>query len=155
MSCVGGFVSRLFKGFPREFKLCVIDVSRVLSKSSLIFQNQLFRWNRESKPVNLNTMNRIIRTILFLSNSRLRPRPRVWLYFHYGTRTRTIRTPPKFLGWDGTRGLKFGKQTYKGKGKKKNQLLKKLPPKNCSSPKIFGPQKKFWSPPLCEKILQK
>ena len=30
---------------------------------------------------------------------------------------------PKFLGWDGTRGLKFVKQTYYGKGKKKNQLL--------------------------------
>ena len=30
------------------------------------------------------------------------------------TRTRTIRTrtPPKSLGWDGSRGLKFGKQTY-------------------------------------------
>ena len=48
-----------------------------------------------------------------LSNSRLRPRPRVWLYFRYGTiRTIRTRTPPKFLGWDGTRGLKFGKQTY-------------------------------------------
>ena len=30
---------------------------------------------------------------------------------------------PKSLGWDGTRGLKFGKQTYKGRGKKKNQLF--------------------------------
>ena len=32
-----------------------------------IFQNRFLRWNRESEPVNLNTMNPIIRTIFFFT----------------------------------------------------------------------------------------
>ena len=44
----------------------IFDTFLLISWDSLhIFQNWFLRWNRESKPVNLNTMNPIIWTIFF------------------------------------------------------------------------------------------
>ena len=44
-----------------------------ISRDSLhIFQNRFLRWNRESEPVDLNTMNLIIRTFFFLTHKGVR-----------------------------------------------------------------------------------
>ena len=50
------------------FGRLIFDTILVISWDSVhIFQNQFLRWNRESEPVDLNTMNPIIRTIFFLN----------------------------------------------------------------------------------------
>merc|ERR1712105_506100 len=44
----------------------ILDTFLVISWDSLhIFQNRFLRWNRESEPLDLNTINPIIRTIFF------------------------------------------------------------------------------------------
>ena len=44
----------------------ILDTFLIISWDSVhIFQNRFLRWNRESKPVDLNTMNPIIWTIFF------------------------------------------------------------------------------------------
>ena len=52
----------------------ILDTFLVISLDSVhIFQNRFLRWNRESEPLDLNTMNLIIRTIFFSLLKALEP----------------------------------------------------------------------------------
>ena len=48
------------------FGRAILDTFLIISWDSVhIFQDQFLRWNREAKPVDLNTMNPMIRTFIF------------------------------------------------------------------------------------------